>query len=97
MIAAPEILAVAEAYQLPGLPSTPRDMPLAPHHARSGSELGAMMIDEQQPYFGWNESHSRPSPSQVQYGIRLWAQGYAANVVGTSPGHVPRTADSAFS
>lgn len=63
--AAPEIPVVAEAYQLPSISSTPRDMPLAQHHGRSGSELGAMMIDEQQPYFGWNEVTPDQAPQRA--------------------------------
>lgn len=61
----------AQTHQLPNLPPTPRDMPLpangiqstsldfladiSAHHARTESDINPMMIDEQQPYFGWNE------------------------------------------
>ncbi|KAJ5758047.1 uncharacterized protein N7511_006741 [Penicillium nucicola] len=65
MIPAPDIATVAEAYQLPSVCSTPRDMPLPPHHGRSESELGALMIDEQQPYFGWNEVTSNQAPPRA--------------------------------
>lgn len=61
---------ISTEAQVPTLSITSRDTPLvstglpssldyladvSAHHGRSESDLGAMMIDEQQPYFGWNE------------------------------------------
>lgn len=58
-----------DVSRLDNLPPTPRDVPLpgmqsnslnfladiSAHHARTDSEMNPMMIDDQQPYFGWNE------------------------------------------
>lgn len=61
---------ISTEAQIPALAIPSRDAPLvstglpssldyladvSAHHGRSESDLGAMMIDEQQPYFGWNE------------------------------------------
>ncbi|KAJ6044959.1 uncharacterized protein N7446_003156 [Penicillium canescens] len=102
MNAAPEIPAVAEAYQLPSLSSTPQDMPLVPHHARSGSELGAMMIDERQPYFGWNEvtPHQAPHRPSMAFDpvpkdmLQLWLEPHLVMSPGQQTQH---SADSAKS
>lgn len=61
----------ADVPRLQNLPPTPRDVPLpgaglqsnsldfladiSAHQARTDSEMNPMMIDDQQPYFGWNE------------------------------------------
>lgn len=60
----------ADAHQIPNLP-TPHDVTLSAtgippssldfladisaHHGRTEPDINSMMIDEQQPYFGWNE------------------------------------------
>lgn len=64
---------------LPTLSAIPRDTPLAStglpssldyladisvHHGRSEAELNAIMIDEQQPYYGWNEVTPADQTSQ---------------------------------
>ncbi|KAJ9199923.1 transcriptional regulator family: Fungal Specific TF and C2H2 zinc finger [Paecilomyces variotii] len=75
-----------ETQRLPNLPPTPRDVPISAngmqstsldfladisaHHARTESDINPMMIDEQQPYFGWNEvTPLNPAEHASQRGV----------------------------
>lgn len=88
----------ADAHRIPNLP-TPHDVTLSvtgippssldfladisAHHGRTEPDINSMMIDEQQPYFGWNEmtpqSHSAQRNSMAFDGasndmLQLWLE-----------------------
>ncbi|KAJ5572207.1 transcriptional regulator family: C2H2 zinc finger and Fungal Specific TF [Penicillium sp. DV-2018c] len=52
----PALMAPRDAPFPSGVPSSLNYLAdISAHHGRVGSDIGAMVMDEQQPYFGWNE------------------------------------------